>query len=413
VKIATLSIGKEVVSGEIIDTNAPFIARRLFDFGLAVSWHAAVGDDENAIIDALKLLSMECDAIIATGGLGSTVDDITTRAAAHFTGRRLILHQDAIDHLATFRSQERGGFIETNERQALLPAKAELLNNPSGTACGYFLNHNNCILFFLPGVPAEMEAMLDQSVLPAIVSRMHSRKVLKTRMLNIFGVSEVQIDQRLKELSSPEDHLDISFYPMFPYVRVKLRGEGLHAAEVDDVLDRAVQQVHERFQQCIFSEGETSMQQAVAALLQVKNQTVAVAESCTGGGIAAMLTEVPGSSSWFMEGAVTYSNSAKIGRLGVSAALIEDVGAVSHEVAEAMAEGIRSTAGTDLGLAVTGIAGPDGGSALKPVGTVYIALSSARGTTARSYLFSGNRERVRTLSSAMAMDWLRRHLLSL
>ncbi len=412
-RIATLSIGDELIYGEIVDDNAAHLAAQLISVGLMVQQHLTVGDNERDIVAALQNLSERSDAVIVSGGLGPTSDDLTARAAAKASGRHLMLNEEALLHLQRYPATRGHDLLQANEKQALLPAKARLIPNPVGTACGFNLSYNGCQWYFLPGVPAEMGRMLTDAVLPLLLAGVQHKKIFQTRVLKVFGLSEVQLDLLLKDLVEPGADLSIAYCVNYPEIQVKLRGAGANQLLVKEQLAGLGAKVLNKLQGCVFAEGTETMESVLARLFREKGVTLSLAESCTGGLLAKRLTDLAGSSDYFLEGAVTYSNAAKIQRLQVPARLIEEKGAVSPEVAIAMADGIRRLSGSDFALAVTGIAGPGGGSADKPVGTVHIALASQNGCTAKRYNFSGDRDRIRTVAAFMAMDWLRRHLLAL
>jgi nicotinamide-nucleotide amidase len=410
-RISTLSIGDELISGEVVDTNAAHIAGTLLAHAIHVERHMAVGDVETDIISALNELASRSDAVIVTGGLGPTFDDLTAQAAANATGRRLMINGEAKEHVCRYIAAN-GALANgiPTDKQALIPDKAALIPNPRGTACGFHLVHHDALLFFLPGVPAEMEVMLRESVLPFLLEHGNRTSCLLTTCLNLFGLSEPEVDRRLHGVISISPHLGMSICVTFPWIRVTLRAEADTETTARVCLQEAVDLVRGRLGECIFSEGIESMDEVLARLLRQSGLTLALAESCTGGMIAQRITSVPGSSAYFLEGVVTYGNSAKERLLGVPAALISTQGAVSAECAEAMADGVRRAAGSDLGLAVTGIAGPAGGTPDKPVGTVFIALGTADGCRTGRFLFGRSREEIRVMTAWTALDLLRRHL---
>lgn len=411
-KIATLSIGDELIFGEVVDTNATHIAGRLYDAGLTVRRHLTVGDSEGDIVEALHSLAAAHDVVIATGGLGPTDDDITARAVAKGIGRRLVLNEEALERLREFFTRSGREMHPANERQALLPAKVTIIPNPTGTASGFSLDHDGCGFFFLPGVPGEMARMLDDTVIPAVQGRRGDKAVVQTMVFTVFGLSEAEIGARLTSLDGSQPGFSLAYCVNFPTVQVKLRAVGESSAQVQGGLDKMAAQVRERLGDHIVAEGGETIDTAVARLFREKGATLALAESCTGGLIAKRITDVPGSSAYFLSGVATYANEAKIGLLDVPEALLQGKGAVSPEVAMAMAKGVRRLAGSDLAVAVTGIAGPDGGTAEKPVGTVFIALANRAGCTVKGYKFAGDREKIRTITAVTAMDWLRRSLLT-
>jgi len=412
VKTAILSIGDELLLGEVVDTNAPRIAARLADVGIATARKLTVGDDEGEIARVLARLAREYDVVIATGGLGPTDDDVTARAAARAAGRRLVLNDEAMERLKEFFVRLGREMHPANGRQCLLPAKAELVPNPVGTASGFHLLLDGCLLIFLPGVPAEMAVMLEETVIPLVLARRGEQQVTRTTTLTIFGLSEAEIGTRLADLDLSRPGLAVAYCVEYPVVQVKLRATGEDDGSLAALLEDGAALVRERLGgHVVAGDGET-IDTVVARLFRETGLTLALAESCTGGLIAGRITAIPGSSGYFLLGAVTYSNDAKERLLGVSPELLAEKGAVSAEVARAMARGARRLAGSDLALAVTGIAGPDGGSPDKPVGTVFMALADRAGCSATGYHFTGDRHRIRTITAVTAMDWLRRRLLA-
>lgn len=405
-KVSTLSIGDELICGHVTDTNAGTIAALLLAEGVRVQRHLAVGDNEADIVTALNDLGRISDVVIISGGLGPTVDDMTVQAAARATGGQLAINEEARDH-----ARRMSWIAPLNDKQAMVPAMAALIPNPTGTACGFQLLHNGCSMFFLPGVPSEMIVMLRDTVIPAILEKMPRPRVIRTASLNLFGAGEPEVDALLSGIARPEQGLTLGICVTFPWMKVTLRVEAETEEAVNDLLLPALRAVQERAGECCFSSGDTGMDEVVAALFREHGLTLSLAESCSGGLIAARITEIPGSSAYFCEGVVTYSNAAKMRLLGVPAEVLDNYGAVSAECATAMAEGVRRASGSNLGLAVTGVAGPDGGSEEKPVGTVFIALAAPDGCRVKCFRFNGNRNEVRVLTAWTALDWLRRYLL--
>jgi len=411
-RISTLSIGSELICGEVIDTNAGHIAELLLGCGLRVQRHVVVGDCEQDIGEALLDLAPKNDAVIVTGGLGPTVDDVTALAAAHATGRRFVVSEELKEHLRGFSARLGGscGF-QPSDKQAMIPAKSTVIPNPTGTACGFHFIHGGCFFFFLPGVPSEMDRMLRETVVPFLHVRVTHKRVVLASFLNVFGFSEPEVDGLLAGLFSGTDAIRMSICVTFPWIRITLRAEADTEEAARTGLREAVELVRERLGDVVFAEGDETIEQVVARHFIRRNLTLALAESCTGGLIAKLLTDVPGSSAFFMEGAVTYSNAAKMRLLGVPLDILDARGAVSAECAAAMAAGVRHAAGSDLGLAVTGIAGPDGGTDDKPVGTVFISLAAPDGSWTKRFRFGNSREEIRTLTAWTALDWLRRYLI--
>lgn len=411
-RISTLSVGDELICGRITDTNSGTIAAALLNFGMRVQRHIAVGDSEPDIIEALLELARNSDAVIVTGGLGPTTDDMTARAAARATGRRLVISDEAKKHVRDMSARLAAlSICPLNDKQALIPTKTTLIPNPTGTACGFHLMFNGCFMFFLPGVPSEMRVMLRDPVISFLAERITPKRVIRTAMLNVFGPCEAEVDDLLAGTARPDLGLFMGICVTFPWLRITLRAEADSEDAASALLLPAEGMVRERLQGYVFSSDEAGIDEVVAELLQASGLNLALAESCTGGMIAQRITAVAGSSRYFLEGAVTYSNAAKIRQLGLNPALLVEKGAVSSEVASAMAKGIRQMAGSHLGLAVTGIAGPDGGTDDKPVGTVFISLAAPDGCWTKRFQFSGSREQIRVITAWTALDWLRRYLL--
>jgi nicotinamide-nucleotide amidase len=406
VKLSILSIGDELLTGEVVDTNAAFMADRLYDAGMRVARHLTVPDDEDAIVAALGELATASDAVVVTGGLGPTPDDLTAAAAARAAGTELELSAEAVQHLESFGERVSGGLHPGNQRQAMVPKGCPLIPNPLGTACGFRVKVGAVEAFFLPGVPFEMQRMFDDSVLPALRRPGHGggRRVT----LKLFGISEAAVAAALEGVLPAESPVQLAYCVKFPEIHVILRAADAESA----ALHAAAAAVKARLSWHLFAEDHQSMDDIVASLFRQSGITLALAESCTGGMIASRITAVAGSSAYFLEGNVTYSNAAKSRMLQVPPALIEAHGAVSSEVARAMAAGARRAAGSDIALSVTGIAGPEGGSADKPVGTVYIALTDGESCRVERFNFAGGRDQVRGITCFTALDWLRRHLLS-
>jgi nicotinamide-nucleotide amidase len=411
-RISTLSVGDELICGQVTDTNAGTIAGALLDHGLRVQRHMSVGDSEPDIIEALLELARNSDAIIVTGGLGPTADDLTARAAARATGRRLVLNEHAKAHVRDMSARLASQIVcPLNDKQAMIPTKTTLIPNPTGTACGFHLMNNGCFMFFLPGVPSEMGLMLRASVITFLTDRITPKRVIRMELLNVFGPCEAEVDEMLAGIAQPEQGLFLGICVTFPWMRITLRAEADSDDKAAALLAPASRLVQERLNEYVFSVGEAGLDEVVAGLLHESGLTLSLAESCTGGMIAQSITSISGSSRYFLEGAVTYSNAAKVRQLGVDPALLMERGAVSTDVASAMAKGIRQMSSSDLGLAVTGIAGPDGGTEDKPVGTVFISLAAPDGCWTKRFQFSGSREEIRVITAWTSLDWLRRYLL--
>jgi len=404
-KIAVLAVGDELLNGEMSDTNTARIARSLGAHGLSLRESRSVADVEVDIVEALLDLARRQDLVIVTGGLGPTADDLTSRAAARAFERRLMLSDEALQQIREHFRRSGRPMHPGDEKQALLPQKATILPNPVGSAPGFLLCQGGKDIFFLPGVPTEMSAILEQSILPRLQERTGGAFPLQERILKVFGLSEPKTEERLA--GTLPAGVALAFGVDFPFVLVKLRAAG---EEAETLLDRAELAARQALDDYVVAIGTGSLVQTAARQLTAAGLTLSLAESCTGGLIAKLLTDLPGASAFLERGAVTYANNAKGDWLGIPADLIAREGAVSEACALAMARGIRRAAGTDVALAVTGIAGPSGGTPGKPVGTVYLALAAEDTEQVRGYRFGGEREQIRTLSACMALDWLRRYL---
>lgn len=405
-KIAVLSIGDELLNGEISDTNTARIARALGALGYSVRESLTVADNEAEIAEALQELSGKREVVIVTGGLGPTGDDLTARAAARAFQRRVVLNEQALELIRDHFRRLGREMHPRNEKQALLPQKATILPNARGTAPGFVLHNGGAELFFLPGVPVEMTAMLEQSVIPRLREKEGGTFPKQERILTVFGLSEPKTEELLEATGLPEG-VELAFGVDFPMVHVKLRASGETAEEL---LDRAEVPLRRALGDFLVASGTETLAGNVARLFTAAGLTLSLAESCTGGLVSKLLTDIPGASAFLERAAVTYANSAKESWLDVPTSVLERDGAVSEACALAMARGIRRNAGTDLGLAITGIAGPSGGTPQKPVGTVFVALAAEGTEKVKGYRFGGDRQQVRLLSACMALEWMRRFL---
>jgi len=347
--------------------------------------------------------------VIVTGGLGSTEDDITCKIAADVLDRPLSLDTQMRQKIETYVKAKGIEMTSTLEKMAFMPEGARMIH-PKGAACGFSLVDQDIHFYFLPGVPEEMRHIMDRFVLPELLSLYDSPPIMRQRVLKLYGLDEPRIADLFRELQQNVGDVVFGFYPHFPenHITISLRGDDETA--VVHKLDAVEREILSLAGPCVFALGDQEMEEVVGRLLSEKKRSLSVAESCTGGLIGHRLTEVAGSSSYFQGGVISYSNAAKVDILYVHAETIDAHGAVSAETAEQMARGVRAQMKTDLGLAVTGIAGPDGGSEEKPVGTVYIGLDSAEETISRRYRFWGRRKHVKLNTSMMALDWIRRYL---
>jgi nicotinamide-nucleotide amidase len=404
-----ITIGNELISGRILDLNAWYAAGRLTASGLKVTRIATVGDDPDKVSQALKEAVEDSNFVIITGGLGSTEDDITNEIVANALNRPLCLDRQMFEHIKNY-VEARGIKMSTSlEKMAWMPKGSKILN-PEGTMCGFSLLEGEVKLYFLPGVPDQMRYLMDKFVLPEILMHMKTLPVLRQRILKLYGLNEPNIAEILKDLPRKSENIIFGFYPHFPENHITISLRGHDEPTVMKELDAMEEEIRILVGPFIFATGVHGMEEVVGELLRKKALSLSVAESCTGGHIGNLLTNVSGSSNYFMGGMVVYSNESKVDLLGVSPETLEKYGAVSDKTVREMTEGVRKRMNTDIGLAVTGIAGPEGGSEEKPVGTVYIGLSVAHDTFSGKYRFWGTRNQIKLNTAMMALDWLRRYL---
>jgi nicotinamide-nucleotide amidase len=410
-KIGILTIGNELMNGRTVDTNSSFIAREVNQQGWHVEAIMSVGDDFEAIKNRLNYLLPLTDAVICTGGLGPTADDITTAAIARAFGLALYTDETVLNGIKERFAQYNLRWVENNAKQAMFPLGAEIIANPIGTAAGFALRREEKIIFVIPGVPAETKKMLPEGVIPVLRRYFPQNEQYSAKQtIKTFGLSEAAVDDALKDIDFNSLGVSIGFYPIFPENHLVLIARRKTLKEAQDKLKMARDEITNRLKKYIFHYGEETLEEIVAALLIKKKMTLAVAESCTGGLISNRLTDVAGSSAFLERSVITYSNAAKVNLLGVPTVVIEKHGAVSEETARLMAEGVRKIAGTDLGLSSTGIAGPTGGSKDKPVGTVYLALSDSAQTICAHHVFRWDRKRNKYVFSETALIMIKNYL---
>jgi len=407
-RIGILTIGNELLNGRIADTNASFIAREANQQGWSVEAIMSVGDDFAAIKNRLDYLLAMTDAVICSGGLGPTSDDITTEAIAKAFNLPLYTDENVLNYIKDIFTKFNFRWVENNAKQAMFPQGAEVIPNARGTAPGFCLKVSGKLIFVIPGVPAEARLMITNGVFPLLRKYFpqDERHIIR-HTIRTFGLGEAAVDDKVKDIDFKLLSVTIGFYPVFPENHIVLIAQHSNRDEAQKNLQQAQDEVTARLQHYIFAYGEQTLEEVIATLLIEKKLTIAVAESCTGGLITSRLTDVSGSSDYLERGLVTYSNAAKISMLKVPAEIIEKHGAVSEETARLMAEGVRKLAGTDLGLASTGIAGPTGGTKEKPVGTVYLAVADAQKTICRHYTFRWDRKRNKEVFSEAALFLLK------
>ncbi len=406
-----LSVGTELLMGQVANTDAQYLSRRLSELGVIVYRHTTVGDNPARVLEALKTALSRSDLVITTGGLGPTEDDLTKEMVAQHFGIEMRLHQPSMDALVDRmkRIHPDRPLTENNLKQAYFPVGSIVMPNRRGTAPGCIVEAEGKAVAVLPGPPRELTDMFEQQLEPYILKRQEMS--LSSRFFRVFGVGESNVENILIDLFHSQNPT-LALYCGAGEVTARLTASGAPGEDLSILLDPVEKEIRARLGDAIYAEGrDKTLQGQVLTLLTERGETIATAESCTGGKLSAMLTDCPGASKAVVEGFVTYSNAAKVRALGVDEAVIRDHGAVSEECARSMAEGARRVSGATWALSVTGIAGPDGGTEEKPVGTVYLGLTGPSGTSVRRFQFPGDRAWVRTLSCQNALDMLRLELI--
>jgi nicotinamide-nucleotide amidase len=404
-----IAIGSEMLTPFRADTNSLWLTERLNSMGIDVKLKTIVGDDDARLEETVRDALRRSEIIISTGGLGPTEDDITRKIFARVLNRQLILNETILEKIRARFARRGVPMPEINARQALIMDGARVLENNSGTAPGMLIQEGKCTVVLLPGPPREMRPMFDSSVASVLKERSGDLLIIR-RKLSIFGLTESRTDEIAAPIYTKYTNPSTTILFKDGQIELHLTAHASDGGAAERLLDELAGQLDEALGDYIFSRRDETLEEVVGDLLKRKGHKLATAESCTGGLLAGRITDVPGSSEYFLEGAVTYSNEAKTRILGVPKKMIEDHGAVSEEVATAMASSIRELAGSTFGIGITGIAGPSGGSAEKPVGLVYIALADDAQASARKFLFPGDRQFIRTLSVNAALDMLRRRI---
>lgn len=408
-KVEVITVGGEILSGLIADSNFSYLSRELTAVGAEVCWHATVRDEVADLVEACRTALERANLVIVTGGLGSTPDDITRKALARVLGRELVLNDKVLEHLKEKMRAVGRELPSVMESQALVPRGASVFFNPVGTAPAFAATTGNVRVWALPGVPAELEAIAGANLVPEVESGLGESRTAGA-LIRTIGLPETVVAQMIGDLSKLS--CSISYLPQRCGVDVRLSAKGSDHGDASANLEFCKREVLSRLGDSVYCEGTLSLEQVVHGIILAKRIKVAAAESCTGGMLSFMLMCEPGSSAYFERGVVTYSDESKRDMLDVPSATLESFGAVSRQTAEAMAQGVRLRAGVDLGISTTGIAGPDGERHGKPVGLVYVGLSTPSGTHAKELKLFGPRHQVIYRACCYALDMLRRELAS-
>lgn len=413
VRAEIITIGDEILYGQILDTNTQWISQELDKLGIKTVRKSSVGDQASAILGILQEAQERADLVIMTGGLGPTKDDITKHTLAGFFDCGLELHLQALEDVRVFFEKRGRSLSDLNRDQALLPKKAQFIPNKQGTAPGMWFEERGLVWVSLPGVPFEMKALMEEEILPRLRAHFKTPQIVH-RVIKTVGIGESYLSDLIQdwELALP-DHLKLAYLPSLGIVKLRITGIGEDLVQIKADIQAQEQRLLPIIAEYHFGYEGDELETVLGQMLKAKGLSLAVAESCTGGYLGHQFTKVPGSSAYFKGGVLAYDNAVKREILGVEAAVLEREGAVSQACIEQMAQGVRQKLGVDLALATSGIAGPDGGSPEKPVGTVWIALAHASGVESRCLTLGGLRLQNIHLSSIAALNLLRKHLTQL
>jgi nicotinamide-nucleotide amidase len=410
-KAEIISIGSEITSGQNLDTNSQWLSRRLAEIGIAIGWHTTVADDLAANVDAFRIAAARAALVIATGGLGPTQDDLTREALAQAAGVDLAFDQKSFADIQAMFARRSRVFPERNRVQAYFPAGAEPIPNANGTAPGIWMKIGACHIAAMPGVPSEMYAMYETQLKPRLLHLGLGGGVLVQRKINCFGAGESAVEEKLLDLTRRDHVPEVGITVSDATISLRILASGPDEAAARALIAPAEKTICDRLGDLVYGFEEEELHEVVLRLLEQKRLTVATAESITGGLVAERLCRLPGASEWFRGGIVAYDNRVKVALLGVPQALLDEHGAVSAPVVEAMAVGCRARLGADLAVSTTGIAGPGGATPDKPVGLVYVGVAWEGGVASRHWNWGGTRTEVQSRTAKLALNQLRLHLL--
>lgn len=408
-KAEIITVGTEILLGDIVNTNSQFLAKELASLGIDVYYQSTVGDNESRLMDTLNESLDRSDIIITTGGLGPTNDDITKEVAAKCFNQELVFYNDIWKDIKQYFEKIGVEPTENNKKQAYFPKDCIILNNSNGTAPGAILKKENKMIIVLPGPPKEMIPMFNNELKKHLENLTNYKLISRT--LRFFGIGESELEDKLSDIINNQTNPTIAPYAKEGEVTLRITAKSYTKDDADNLIDEVENKIKTVVGKYLYGYGETTLEETVAKLLVEKNLTIAVSESCTGGMVSSMLIDYPGISQVFMEGCVTYSNEAKMSRLGVKKETLDSFGAVSTETAIEMAKGVAMNLKTNVGLSTTGIAGPGGGTAEKPVGLVYIGLYINGKTKVKKLNLAGSREKIRVKATKEALNFLRLALL--
>lgn len=402
-----ISVGSELTSGQSLDTNAAWISKRLSENGIVVGWHTTLADNMQSNVEALRIALTRARLIVMTGGLGPTLDDLTRDVVAKVANAPLVLDPDSLQRIEAMFQHRQRVMPPANRVQAMFPEGSRVIANPRGTAPGIWKEVGDRVIVCLPGVPREMYGMFEEDVLPRVAERFGGGKVTVHRVIRCFGAGESQIEAMLGDLTRRGRDPEIGITASQATISLRLSASAANADAARAALVPDAELIRQKLGDLVYGEGDDELQHVVARLLKENGKTLATAESCTGGLVGHLLTEIPGVSKNYLGGVVAYSNQAKRDFLDVPDETLAAHGAVSAETAEAMAQGVRRRFQSDLAVAITGIAGPDGGSPEKPVGLVFASLASDRGFKTVKFVWGNDRSFTKICSAKMALNLVR------
>lgn len=408
--VEIISTGTELLLGQIVNTNAPYIAKRLNELGFDVLFQSTVGDNRGRMSQVLSTALDRADIIITTGGLGPTQGDITKEVAAQLLGRPMYLHQPSLDRIKAFFASRKIIMTDNNIRQAMVPEQSLVLANDRGTAPGIILEADAKTIIHLPGPPPEMEAMLEMSVVPYLKNRFGSQGIILSRVLRTYGIGESLLEEKIKDFIKTQSNPTIALLARYAEINVRLTAKAATEEAAQVLIANLEHQVRQRIGEYIFGIDDESLELVIGRMLADRSLTVSLAESCTGGLVSSRITDIPGSSEYLLGSVVCYSNRIKTSAVGVPADTLARFGAVSSQTALAMAEGIRQKFDSSIGIGITGIAGPGGAMPGKPVGLVYIAVSGPAGNMCHEHNFAGQRTGIKQRTANAALNYLRQYI---
>lgn len=407
-----ITIGDEILIGQIIDTNSSWLGQELSKIGIQVVHRTSVSDQANAIIDALNKAKERADVLILTGGLGPTKDDITKSTLVNYFNTKLVLNKEVNEWVTKIFRMRKLPMIDTNLAQAMVPENCEVLFNRSGTAPGMWFDVADKIYISMPGVPFEMKVIFEEQCIPRLRKKF-TLPIIVHRTILTANIGESFLAQKIESLENQlPPHIKLAYLPGVGMVRLRFSGRHTDAAILNNEINTIIKQLYEIIGEYIYGEENDSLEKVIGQLLKNEQQTLATAESCTGGYISHLITSVPGSSAYYKGSIISYANEVKINELGVSAEILKTAGAVSEACVKQMAMGIKQKLNTTYAIATSGVAGPDGGTPEKPVGTVWIAISGPNETIAKQFNMGDNRERTIQRTAIQALDMLRKMILA-